>query len=103
MPYTYKYPRPAVTADCVAFYQCVKLSSINIPDGVTRINDATFVDCYKLASINIPNSVTAIGDYAFMGAGLTSITIPSSVTSIGSYAFAGCTGLTSFIVTVYPR
>ena len=48
-------------------------------------------------SIDIPNGVTKIGDYAFytwgtMGAAykLTGVTIPDSVTSIGNYAFYEC-------------
>ncbi|MDY6426450.1 MAG: fibronectin type III domain-containing protein, partial [Bacteroidales bacterium] len=55
--------------------------------------------CYgmsKLTSVNIPNGVTSIGGYAFSGCtGLTSIEIPNSVTSIGGYAFSGCIGITA--------
>ena len=55
-----------------------------------------FQGCTNLTSVKIPNSVTKIGDYAFSGcSGLTSVTIGNSVTSIGEYAFDGCLSLTS--------
>ena len=50
-----------------------------------------------MTSVTIPNSVTKIGNYAFYGCiGLTSITIPNSVTEIGWGAFSGCSGLNTF-------
>jgi len=52
-----------------------------------------------LTSIEIPDSLTSINNAVFSGcSGLTSIEIPNSVTSIGYTAFYGCSGLTSMIV-----
>ena len=82
-----------------AFYNCTSLTSITIPDGVTRIGSGAFSGCTGLTSITIPNSVTSIGYDAFYRCtGLTSITIPNSVTSIGNYAFYGCSSLTSITI-----
>ena len=73
-----------------AFYQCLSLTSITIPNSVTSISDIAFYQCSSLTSITIPNSITSIGAQAFQNcSSLTSITIPSSVTSIGGYAFYG--------------
>ncbi len=36
-----------------------------IPEGTTEIADRTFFRCYGLTSIVIPDSVTKIGNYAF--------------------------------------
>lgn len=67
-----------------------------IPNTVTTIGTYAFYDCTKITYVNIPNSVTTIEDDAFcMVTALTSITIPSSVTSIGDFAFHGCTNLNS--------
>ena len=108
-----------------AFYICINLTSITIPNSVTSIGDQAFFDCRSLTSITIPsgvisiglnafsycrgltiisiqNGVTIIGDYAFSNCSkITSISIPSSVTSIGLDAFEDCTGLTS--ITVDPN
>ena len=79
-----------------AFYECLDLMSIEIPNSVTSIGYDAFCLCSGLTSIDIPNSVTKIGDKAFsVCSGLTSIEIPTSVTKIGNSAFAYCSGLTS--------
>ncbi|MEE0083076.1 MAG: leucine-rich repeat domain-containing protein, partial [Paludibacteraceae bacterium] len=102
-----------------AFRGCSRLTSINIPEGVTSIGKWAFSDCRSLepkllvydkgtkcygwignvekcTNVVIPDGVTSIGAGAFLGcSSLTSIKIPKSVTSIGSYAFRGCSSLTS--------
>lgn len=50
-----------------AFAECTSLTSITIPDSVTRIYFAAFYSCTSLTSVTIPKSVTSIGDYAFNG------------------------------------
>lgn len=82
-----------------AFYNCMRLTSITIPDSVISIDDYAFTQCTSLASITIPDSVTSIGHGAFQNCySLTSITIPDSVTSIGEYAFSNCDNLTDIYV-----
>ena len=84
------------TIGSVAFYGCTSLTSINIPDTVTRIEWDAFGACTSLSSINIPDSVTEIGEGAFDGCtSLLSINIPPLVTYIGLSTFYGCTSLTS--------
>ena len=77
-------------------------SSITVNEAeytVTNIGDEAFYNCVYLTSITIPNSVTSIGDWAFYGCnGLTSVTIPNSLTSIGASAFSNCSGLTSISI-----
>ena len=71
------------------------LKTVVLTSGAS-ISDYAFSDCTALTSITIPNTVTRIGNYAFEGCtGLKTLTIPDSVTQIGDYALYGCTGLTS--------
>ena len=82
-----------------AFYGCIGLTSVTIPNSVTSISEKAFFCCWVLTSVTVPNSVTSIGSSAFSGcSGLTSVTIPNSVTSIGDLAFSGCSGLTSVTI-----
>ena len=63
---------------------------------VTSIDGGAFYDCIEMTSVTIPNSVTSIGSGAFRDCSrLTSVTIPNSVTSIDRSAFSGCSRLTS--------
>ena len=82
-----------------AFYYCLGLTSIDIPNSVTSIGIQAFYGCSWLTSVTIPNSVKSIGSSAFHNcSGLTSVTIPNSVTSIGQYAFYSCSKLTSITI-----
>ena len=58
------------------------------------------VDVKSLTSIEIPNSVTRISDQAFYNyTNLLSVEIPNSVTTIGAYAFYECEKLTIYCET----
>lgn len=59
--------------------------------GLTEICDSAFSGCSGLTSVVIPDNVTRIGEGAFSGcSNLQSITIPESVIIIGQKAFEGC-------------
>ncbi len=80
--------------DAYAFYNCVGLTRIKIPDSVAVIEHSAFYGCINLKDINIPYGVSEIYDETFCGcSALTSISLPDSVTAIGSDAFSYCTSL----------
>jgi len=62
---------------------------------VIEIADSGFTSYTSLTSIVIPNGVTRIGNYAFFHcSNLTSIVLPAGITNIGNFAFQDCGGLT---------
>ena len=82
-----------------AFYECNKLTSINIPNSITSIGERAFCNCDALTSINIPNSVTSIGVCAFNHCdALIGIDL-SNISSIGAGAFTRCVSLTSITLS----
>ncbi|MDY4184375.1 MAG: leucine-rich repeat domain-containing protein, partial [Sodaliphilus sp.] len=83
-------PYPVTSIGDQAFYKCLRLTSVTIPNSVTSIGEGAFRSCSGLTSVTIPNSVTSIDNEAFYECWrLTSITIGNSVTSIGENAFSG--------------
>ena len=58
------------------------------------VGDFAFYGCSRLTSLNLPAGITSIGEYAFKGCSrLTSLTLPAGITKIYDYAFDGCSGL----------
>ena len=87
--------KPVVSISPSAFKYYSNVSTVILPDTITKIPNEAYYRCSSLTSITIPESVTSIGSSAFSGcSSLTSITIPDSVTRIGDYAFDNCTKLT---------
>lgn len=79
--------RDVVVIGSYAFYGCTGLTSITIPDGVTKVFSSAFGGCTSLASVTIPDSVAEIGSGAFTGCPkLVDIKMPSNIT-LGDYAF----------------
>ena len=98
------------------------LVSVQLPDGLTEIDEDAFWECNKLKNINFPTSLRNIGECAFHNTAieslilpegflslgysacnfcsfLKSIYIPSTVTSIGEDAFSSCNALHSIVVS----
>ncbi|MBQ9459685.1 MAG: leucine-rich repeat protein, partial [Oscillospiraceae bacterium] len=75
------------------FTMCQKLSSVTLPEGLTKIPVGMF-SCCGLTSVRLPSTLKRIGDNAFQSNPLRSVTIPSGVESIGKNAFASCHSLT---------
>ena len=66
-----------------------KATHFEIPIGVSVICDKAFYNCVSLESVSIPNTVIAIGNLAFEGCTkLKEIVIPHSVKYIGDNPFA---------------
>ena len=70
-----------------AFESQKTLTSIVLPDGITKICAFSFYKCSALESIVLPANLQTIGAQSFATAKLTTINIPASVTSIENKAF----------------
>ena len=66
-----------------AFYG-TKITEVEIPSSVKRIENQTFQECKDLKSVVIADGVRKIGDNAFKSCAIDTIRIPSSVTELGS-------------------
>ncbi len=94
-------PSTLTTVNAEAFQNLAELQSVTIGDSEPysgtkmTIGDKAFYNCPKLTTINLGTCVGSIGNYAFSGSAITNVTISDSVTSIGEYAFMDCKSLTT--------
>lgn len=64
------------------FYGREDIDSINVPEGVTRIDNECFCRCYSLMHASLPKSLRVIGWHAFEWTNIVSLEIPEGVESI---------------------
>lgn len=93
------------TISASAFYNCLSLTTVNIPGNVTAINESAFKNCATLKNLNLPEGLKTIGGVVNGDSGafshcssLTTLVIPSTLESIGNYAFDQCTSLASLTI-----
>ena len=67
-----------------------KITTIIIPEGVTKIGSYCFYNCSELTNITLPSTLNEIGDGAFSNTKITTIIIPEGITKIGNNCFYGC-------------
>lgn len=83
------------------FENCLSLEEVKFAEGskCTLIGDKAFYNCTKLTKIDIPASVIELGNQAFMYCtGFTTFTVPMTVTKLGTELFKNCTGLTDIVL-----
>ena len=71
-------------------FKSSSITSVTIPDTITRISHGAFQDCWGLREVRLPSTLEAIDGYAFSWCGgLQDIEIPAGVTYINEDAFKG--------------
>lgn len=79
-------PETLTSIGAYVFSDCIDITGVHIPAGVTSIGEGAF-NCCSLTAIELPDGLTAIEHLTFSCTGLTAITIPDGVTRIGEWAF----------------
>ncbi|MBQ1943345.1 MAG: leucine-rich repeat domain-containing protein, partial [Clostridia bacterium] len=78
-----------------AFFGCISLQGVAIPNSVTSLGDRAFYKCEGLKTLTIGSGIDTIKEYTFYNClSLESLQIPASIQSIGRYAFRGCASIT---------
>ncbi len=84
---------PVLHVRAKAFKDCDKLTSLTLPDTISKINEYAFEGCTSLVNIDFPSDFT-IGIGIFKDcSSLAEISLPSCITKIPHYTFDGCTSL----------
>lgn len=91
-----------------AFLDNLFIEKVELPEGITLIDEGAFGCCSNLTTINLPKSLKTIGDGnhysskynsyytgAFAGTNISKISFPSTLEYIGKFAFADCKNLTT--------
>lgn len=68
------------------------LTSITLPETVTRLAEKGFYACQYLDEVKIPDSVTEIGRHCFAYSNIKSLTLPPNLTTLDDI-IEGCTSL----------
>ena len=72
-------------------FSCSNLTSIELPSGITEIEDQAFMGCTYLESVNLPDGLDAMGDSVFVYCKfIETLEIPDSVKKLGESVFYGC-------------
>lgn len=88
-----------VTVGTYSFYDCHELTSVRMPDSVSKIDDYAFNLCNSLTTVIMPSNLNTIGKDGFSGCkALPSISIPDGVASIASRAFYNCYSVASISI-----
>ena len=81
-----------------AFYNCISLRGIDIPDSCTSIGDYAFYSCSLLEDVEFSNNLLSIGNSAFYDCtSLKKLVFPNTLLSIGDGAFDDCTSLKKLV------
>ncbi|WP_290994418.1 leucine-rich repeat protein [Gordonibacter sp.] len=77
-----------------AVYNCENLTYVEIPEGVTTLEQNALAGNMSLKSLTIPNSVTSLGEGLFLyNCALRQVTLGQGVTALPDYLFDSCTAL----------
>ncbi len=86
-------PETVTKIDNYAFAFSRELEKAVIPDSVKEIGTNAFAGCIKLKEVTLPKKLEKLGAFAFDATAIEKITIPKKVKKIEDYTFAECGSL----------
>lgn len=85
---TIQLPEGLETIGNASFNSCTGLTSIVIPNSVTSIESRAFIACSNLIEVNLPPKLTILSGESFQTCDISvPLIIPSGITTIGARAF----------------
>ena len=87
------YEHNGLPITAIGSFSSLTFSEIILPKCIVEIKDDAFFNCMSLSKLVIPDGVTYIGANSFYNSSITEIKIPESVKEIGATAFALCNNL----------
>lgn len=74
------------------------LTSISIPEGITKVFDAMFRNCTSLKYVVLPSTLEYIGEAAFNKCPIKGIQLPKSLKTINFDAFKNCKDIEELVI-----
>ena len=103
-PFYYQYNSTGTSQACTFRINGTSVTTINIPEGITKVSPYAFAYMTNITTVTIPSTVKSIGAYAFRnctGIGTVTFADGSQLDSIATYAFAG-SNKSTFTKIVFP-
>ena len=86
--------KPVVSLNRSAFFQCENITSVYIPDSVTKFGSSDFSSCVNLERVRLPSDLQTLASLSFFNCKkLKNIELPSGLKRIDSGAFEKCESL----------
>ena len=80
-----------VAIDEMVFFQCQKLKTVILNEGLKTIGNNAFQECWEAEFNDLPSTIISVGDYSFNNCEyFKKVTIPNGCISVGRAAFSGC-------------
>lgn len=82
-----------------AFFGCINLVDVKIPNSVKEMGTRAFYGCKSLETVKIGRGLKTVPAFAFYGClGLKTLEISNGVETIGKWAFRSCENLTDVVL-----
>jgi len=93
------FEKGITTIESYAFFNCSKLTEIELPEGLLEIKSWAFAFCENIEKIHFPESILGISSCVFTNCKkLTSVFIPKGLIDLCSDTFSDCSNLKEIIV-----